>query len=128
MPSFENSISQDSDNTEKKETVQYELKTKNRETLIVQENEKGIFQVIGNSVTEEGDPIVKSTQLSFIGWDSDVEDLDAGHSDASVLGGSVLLKYKEVQFTPKEIKAPSVEDLKEALLKVGIRRYCMGDI
>jgi hypothetical protein len=73
--------------------------------------------------------MVDKTDIGFGGWDESVEDLDNGNSNiAQCFGMSQHLKWEDVELTPNEIKAPSLERLNEALKHIDITSYCPGDI
>lgn len=96
----------------------------------VEEKEPGVFSVVDDNMTvKNGDWVTESTALGFSQWDGEVEDLDAGSSDESqCFDMSSHLKWQDVDLTPGEFRAPSIERLKEALSHVAICAWCPGDI
>jgi len=89
----------------------------------VEEKEPGVFAVMDDNMT------VKGTARGFSQWDGEVEDLDAGDSDESqCFGMSSHLKWQDVDLTPEEFCAPSIERLKEALDHVAICAWDPEDI
>lgn len=96
----------------------------------VEEKVEGVFTVINDNMTvKNGDSITENTNLGFSQWDKEVEDLDNGESDESqCFSMSSHLKWKDVDMTPEEFKAPSIKKLKEALKHVAICAWCPGDI
>jgi hypothetical protein len=98
--------------------------------IIVEEREPGKFFVVNDNMTvKNGDWIVDSVALGFSQWDDEVEDLDAGGSDEShCFGMSDHLRWNDVDLTPYEYKAPSIERLKEAFEHVAVCAWCPGDI
>jgi hypothetical protein len=97
----------------------------------IEVEQKGrVFTVVDENMTDkDGDWIVDSTALGFSSWDAEVKDLDNDQSDASqCFGISMHLKWKDVDMTPDEFRAPSIERLKEALNHVAICAWCPGDI
>ena len=96
----------------------------------VEERTPGVFTVVDeNLTTKDGDWIVDDTSLGFSSWDEEVADLDAGNSDESqCFGMSDRLVWKDVELTPYEFRAPSVERLIESFNHVEICAWCPGDI
>jgi hypothetical protein len=96
----------------------------------VRETQTGVFSIVGDNMTNRnGNSITDITELGFIEWDNEVTDLDKGQSDESqCFGMSEKLKWRDVELTPTEIRAPSLELLKEALTHVIICAWCPGDI
>ena len=90
----------------------------------VEENEPGIYTVVDNNMTD-----TDQTALGFAWWDDQVEDLDNGSSDESqCFGMSDHLRWHDVDLTPDEFRASSLERLKEALAHVEVCAWCPGDI
>ncbi|OGY24314.1 MAG: hypothetical protein A2172_00405 [Candidatus Woykebacteria bacterium RBG_13_40_15] len=94
----------------------------------VVEKEPGVFRVLRETLTNEEQP-----DFAFSKWDDDVEDLDAKagdfRSDISQLSGmSNHLRMGEVDLTPREYHAPSIDLLKEALTHVEFGTFDPGDI
>lgn len=96
----------------------------------VKEVESGVYRIVDDGMThKEGNPIINMTALGFSSWDHEVTDLDAGNSPESQLFGlSTHLVWQDVEFGPFDIKAPSIERLKEALDHVTVSAWCPGDI
>jgi hypothetical protein len=96
----------------------------------VEEREPGTFVVVDDSLTvKDGDSMMAQTDLGFTEWNDEVEDLDAGWSDeASCFGMSNHLRWNDVDLTPDEFSAPSIERLIEALEHVVLCAWCPGDI
>ena len=101
-----------------------------RDWIEVEEKKHGVFSVVDNNMTvKDGNSATENTNLGFSHWDSEVEDLDAGDSDESqCFGMSDHLKWQDVDLTPQEFRAPSIERLKEALNHVAICAWCPGNI
>ena len=94
----------------------------------VEEKEPSVFAVVDDNMTVKGgNRVSDETYLGFTHWDDEVEDLD-GDGNAQCIGISSHLKWKDVDLTPEEFRAPSVERLKEALNHVAICAWCHGDI
>lgn len=96
----------------------------------IEETAPGEFEVVGNNMTEESKSTwTGNTALGFVGWDTDVEDNDAGSSDESqCFHMSDSLQWKDVHLSPKHFTAPSIDRLKEALQHVVYTAWCPGDI
>jgi hypothetical protein len=97
----------------------------------VKEDPPGTFSVIDDNMTVKGgDWITEATALGFSAWDAEMQDLDNGESDASqCFQMSEHLRYgDDVDLTPDEFKAPSIEALAVALDHVAICAWCPGDI
>jgi DNA repair ATPase RecN len=99
-------------------------------SITVEETEPGIFTIVDDSITvKDGDPMADETNICFRSWDDSVQDLDNGDSDISqCFGMSDHLQWEDVELTESEIRAPSLNRLKEALQHVEIISYCPGDI
>jgi len=95
----------------------------------VKEVSPGIFEIVDNSLTSGDSRISDPCELGLMGWDDEVQDLDAGQSDESqCFKMSVHLRWKDVDITPDELRASSVERLKEALSHVAFGAWCPGDL
>lgn len=95
----------------------------------VERKGSGLFVVTDDNLTEKGDDPSDQSSLGFIQWDSEVVDLDNGESDeGQCFGMSNHLKWKDVDMTPHEYKAPNIKRLKEALQHVAICAWCPWDI
>jgi hypothetical protein len=95
----------------------------------VEEREPGVFTVVDDNLTSGSDWIVDPCNLGFSQWDDEVEDLDAGDSDESqCFGMSDHLRWNDVDLTPYEYRASSLERLSEALHHVAVCAWCPGDI
>lgn len=93
--------------------------------------QRGVYSIVGNSLTEKGNPTFYATDLAFEKWDSEVIDLDAGNSDYSSTSGrknSVALQWQDVTFTPKTINSSSIKRIKEAVAHFAFIAVCPGDI
>ena len=89
----------------------------------------GVFQIIEDNLTSGSDWITDSCALGFCSWDDEVTDLDAGNSDESqCFCMSDHLRWNDVELTPRELRAPSIKRLKEALHHVAFCAWCPGDI
>ena len=111
---------------EKKHTIEL----KGGGSIVVEETNPGIFKIVDDNIAKkDGDPMDDATEIGFGEWDESVEDLDAGNSDISqCFNMSEHLKWGDVELTLDEIKAPSLDRLKEALQHIEITSYCPGDI
>jgi hypothetical protein len=93
----------------------------------VEEKKPGIFTVMDDNITvKDGDRVTEDVTLGFSEWDDEVEDLD-GDEDSQMCNISEHLKWQDVDLTPEEYHAPSIERLKEALSHVTICAFCPGD-
>ena len=115
---------------QEKRGKKHTIELKGGGSIVVKETEPGTFKIVDNSITKkDGDSMTDATNFGFDEWDESVEDLDNGNSDISqCFGMSGHLKWKDVELTLGEIKAPSLDRLKEALQHIGITSYCPGDI
>ncbi|MEK7546030.1 MAG: hypothetical protein AAB554_03040 [Patescibacteria group bacterium] len=98
--------------------------------IVVERVAYGRYVVVDENLTcKGGDWISDATALGFTAWDDEVEDLDAGNSDESqCFGMSAHLRWNDVNLTPDEFRAPSIERLLEALSHVTLCAWCPGDI
>jgi hypothetical protein len=97
--------------------------------IIVDEIEPGLFQVVENSMTSGDYWVQDPVALGFCWWDDEVEDLDAGNSDESqCFGISDHLRWNDVHLTSEELRAPSLDRLREAIGHVAFCAWCPGDI
>ncbi len=97
----------------------------------VEEVSPGIFKIVDNNMTEEeeGNVLCGLWALGLCSWDEEVVDLDAGNSDESqCFGMSDHLRWNDVEITPGELRAPSIDRLKEALGHVAFCAWCPYDI
>lgn len=91
----------------------------------VEECTQGVFVVVNDNFTDTYDARARG----FTEWDNEMQDLDKGRSDeASCFGMSNHLVWNDVDLTPDEFRAPSVERLMEALHHVAICAWCPDDI
>lgn len=94
-------------------------------SITVEETESGVFKIISCDITRGED----ERGIGFRNWDKDVEDLDNGHSDiADCFGMSDHLQWEDVELTPDEIRAPSLDQIKKALRHIDIEAYCPDNI
>ena len=102
----------------------------NSNWIEVEEREPGVFAVVDDNMTvKDGDWLSADTNLGFSEWDEEVEDLDGGYSDeGQCFGMSDHLRWQDVDLTPEEFHAPSIERVKEALNHVAVCAWCPGDI
>lgn len=83
----------------------------------------GEFEIVNSDLLEN------KAKLGFISWDGSVTDLDDGESPQSAkLRISSHLKWKDVELTPKVIKASSLDELKEALSHVMLCSWFEEDL
>ena len=94
----------------------------------VEEREAGVFTVVRDSMTmRDLGPDWLSLRFRF--WDDEVEDLDAGNSSGSeCFGSSNHLRWNDVDLTPEEFHAPSIERLAEALTHVAVDAWNPEDV
>ena len=111
------------------------MTTRNRITLSqenwveVEEREPGVFTIVDDNMTDKDEDWVSScTCLGFYRWDNEVIDLDGSSDLAGCFGMSDHLRWKDVDLTPEEFRAPSLERLVEALGRVIMCAWCAGDI
>lgn len=91
----------------------------------VEEFAPGVFTIVNDSFTDENDARARG----FTSWDNEMQDLDNGWSDeAQCFGMSNHLVWNDVDLTPDEFRAPSIERLTEALHHVAICAWCPDDI
>jgi hypothetical protein len=80
------------------------------------------------------DPMNDPIGIGLSEWDSSVEDMDNGHSDiADIWGMSNHIKWEDVEIDLScgeafQIKAPSIDRIKEALKHVKVCGYCPSEI
>lgn len=99
------------------------------EWIKVEEISSGVFKIVDNSMTDECNVLSGAWALGLCFWDEEVEDLDAGNSDGSqCFGMSDHLRWKDVEISPDELCAPSLDLLKEALSHVAFCSWCPYDI
>jgi hypothetical protein len=128
-PKFEsNALSQNKRERELEKI--HELPLQSGESITVKQTRGDTFKIIEESVTKKGgNPTVDRTDYAFVDWDESVQDLDKGRSDASEqLGLSEHLRWEDVEFIGGEIKAPSIERVRESLRHFKIVSYCPGDL
>ncbi len=114
----------------KQKQKKHTIELKSGGSITVEETEPGVFKIVGDSITKKfGDPIIDVTHIGFGEWDESILDLDNNYSDISqCFGMSEHLQWEDVELTVDEIKAPSLNRLKEALQHIEIAPYCPGDI
>ncbi|MBI3633427.1 MAG: hypothetical protein HY226_03995 [Candidatus Vogelbacteria bacterium] len=99
------------------------------EWIEVEKVRKGVYRMVADSMTVEGDGNYHNTNLGIREWDEEVVDLDNGRSDGSqCFGISEHLRWNDVDFTTEEFRAPSIKRLLEALSHVTFTAWCPGDI
>lgn len=98
--------------------------------IVVEQVACGRYVVVEDNLTVKSDDrLWDDLELGFIGWDDEVEDLDAGDSEESqCFGMSNRLRWNDVDLTPEEFRAPSIERLREALVHVTLCAWCPDDI
>ncbi len=115
---------------EQAEKKRYTIALKKGGSITVEEAEPGIFRTVSSDIAnKDGDSMTDMTDIGFERWDDSVKDLDNGCSDISqCLSMSEHLQWKEVELTPYEIKAPSLDRLKKALQHIDITSYYSDEI
>jgi hypothetical protein len=97
--------------------------------IVVTEVTPGVFEIVDDSMTWGDNYVSDDCALGFCGWDEEVLDLDGGYSDeSSCFGMSAYLLWNDVELTPTELRAPSIDRLREALRHVAFCAWCPGDI
>ncbi len=98
----------------------HKAELKNDQWLMLEETSSGTFKILASSIDTD-------YELVFSKWDESVEDLNE-LSDYAFFGLSERLKWKDVELTPKEIKAPSLDRAIEALQHLQIASHDPADI
>ncbi|OGF21995.1 hypothetical protein A2Y83_03215 [Candidatus Falkowbacteria bacterium RBG_13_39_14] len=106
---------------EQTETKKHTIELKDGESITIEETKPGTFRIIDNSITKKDKHIMDGeTSLGIKKSNEEVKYLDNDDSDARVFSdSSEHLKWEDVEFSYTglewEIKAPSLERVKEAL-------------
>lgn len=119
---------EDSIDPYEKQIKRHSIELEGGGSIVVEETQPGRFTIVDESITDKNnDPLVGKTEIAFFGWDESVEDLD-GASDLASVNASNHLRWNDVELKLDEIKAPSLDRLKEALQHIEIMSYCPGDL
>jgi hypothetical protein len=104
-----------------------------REELVDGEMPRFTIVDVTDVVEHIGDPWIRKTAIGFAHWDADVDNFDDPESifasDASMcFGMSELLRWNDVELTPKVCRALTIDRLREAFKHVYVCAWCPLDI
>ena len=116
--------------SEQLENKMFTIELKDNESIVVKEMEPGVFKIVDNSITKKDEhQMAGETFIGFGEWDDEVVDLDSRSSDARYFDMSEHLRWEDVEFIgDDEIKAPSLDRLKQALQHIKILPYNPEDM
>lgn len=113
--------------TEKKKGVE-RLTLKSGNSIEVEEITPGLFRVVDFNIVKNRFDDYLATSRGFLLWDNEVVNLEEESDTYQVLGVAENLKWNDVELTPYEIKAPTLDRLKQALNHLDITLFCKDDI
>lgn len=95
----------------------------------IQSTKAGRFEIIADSIREQGDPQTAKTRLGFCEWENDVTNLDDAISDQSQkLKLSSHLRWGGAEIKETGIRATSLKEVEEFLKKFTFTAWSEGDL
>ncbi|HEU0050903.1 MAG TPA: hypothetical protein VFQ60_02485 [Patescibacteria group bacterium] len=118
--------------------ISYADRANKKHWIEVEEIKPGLYEIVGNSLTRPREWDERDTDLGLSQWDDEVRNLDTESESFDCYGISAHLAWDEVEIffprgsgnlnTPWQIKAPSVERIRQALNHIAFCVWHYQDI